>query len=323
MEDKFDFLNDDVKDISLELEAVSDDDVVDDLSVLKNEKKQTEDTESDFDLDSILGKSDKDADAELDFEDTNNEKFFWENPQKEDELGNNDLSEDINDNVSGQSEVSVPVVGEQDRAENIDVSDEKSNIDFEPEEELNFEQEAVAEAEQNTEENFDLETEKAIKEENSLDVSLSGDETSEIDEAEVNDWQDSSDEVENDNIPYVEEKPQQPYDMVEESNFVHWYSGNSSEPLFEITKDTESSIITGSDECRLIHINVGYDTYGWLVEFDNGVYMSLPDVKIYQLRNGALPSQNGVITYGANRFEFSGIERIVVYESVRYFSYGV
>ena len=322
MEDNFDFLNnDDDKDINLELDDVSDD--VKDVSVLENEEKQTEDIESDFDLDAILGKSDKNADAEIDFDDADKGNFFWENPQKKDDLVNNDLLEEVNDDVYDQPEDNGLVINEQNPVENIDVSDEKGNVDFEPEEELNFEQEVVAEAEQNTEENFDLETEEAIKNENGLEVSSSEDDVSEIDEAEVNDWQDNSDEVENDKFPYVEEKPQQPYDMIEEPNFVHWYSGNSSEPLFEITKDTESSIITGSDECRLIHINVGYDTYGWLVEFDNGIYMSLSDVKEYQLRNGALPSSGGAITYGSNRYEFSGIERIVIYESIRYFSYGM
>ena len=115
---------------------------------------------------------------------------------------------------------------------------------------------------------------------------------------------------------------QQPYDLFDEPNFVRWYSGNSGEAVFEVSKETESSVISGSDECRLIHINVGYDTYGWLVHFDNGLCMGLPDVREYQLRNGSLPSSAGVITYGSNSYEFSGIERIAVYESIRYFSYG-
>ena len=57
---------------------------------------------------------------------------------------------------------------------------------------------------------------------------------------EIKDKSNEDKEAETDNIvPLKQELPQQPYDIVENANFVRWYSGNSNEVLFEITKYTE------------------------------------------------------------------------------------
>lgn len=106
-------------------------------------------------------------------------------------------------------------------------------------------------------------------------------------------------------------------------NYVKWYSGSSYDEYFEVSKTSESTTLQGDAYRHSIHINVGYDTYGWQVQFDNQIVMNLRDVREYQLRNGKLPSENGVILYGGMRTEFQSIDRIVVYESVQYFSYGV
>ena len=106
------------------------------------------------------------------------------------------------------------------------------------------------------------------------------------------------------------------------ANHLKWFSGSSADKFFEISKQSESEQLTGTGEVKAIHVNVGYDTYGWLVEFSNGKIMSLRDVREFQIRNGHLPDSTGVIVYGNQRFEFSGIERILIYESVQYFSYG-
>lgn len=106
------------------------------------------------------------------------------------------------------------------------------------------------------------------------------------------------------------------------ANHLKWFSGSSADKFFEISKQSESEQLTGTGEVKAIHVNVGYDTYGWLVEFSNGKIMSLRDVREFQIRNGHLPDSTGVIVYGNQRFEFSAIERILIYESVQYFSYG-
>ena len=105
--------------------------------------------------------------------------------------------------------------------------------------------------------------------------------------------------------------------------FLHWYSGGAEDAYFEFGRDSESGSFDADEECKAIHINVGYDTYGWEVQFSDGIVMNLRDVREYQIRNGRLPSSDGRIVYGQTSLMFSGVERIVVYERVRYFSYGV
>ncbi len=105
--------------------------------------------------------------------------------------------------------------------------------------------------------------------------------------------------------------------------FLHWYSGGAEDAFFEFGRDSESGSFDANEECKAIHVNVGYDTYGWEVQFSDGVVMNLRDVREYQIRNGRLPSSDGRIVYGQTSLMFSGVERIVVYERVRYFSYGV
>ena len=105
--------------------------------------------------------------------------------------------------------------------------------------------------------------------------------------------------------------------------FLKWYSGELKDKCFEIDKNFESSTFEADEECKTLHINVGYDTYGWQVQFADGMLMNLQDVREYQIRNGRLPSFDGRVVYGQRTLVFSGVERIVVYESVKYFSYGV
>ena len=92
--------------------------------------------------------------------------------------------------------------------------------------------------------------------------------------------------------------------------------------VFEIDKNSVSQEILGNGECQIIHINIGLSSYGWRIHFDNGVIMGINDVREYQLRNGSLPSSNGTIIYGENQIEFTNINKITIYRSVRYFTYG-
>ena len=105
--------------------------------------------------------------------------------------------------------------------------------------------------------------------------------------------------------------------------YIKWYSGNSETDVYEFGKSSASGEFVGTRECNTIHVNVGYDTYGWVVQFSDGVVMSLRDVREYQIRNGKLPNNSGRIVYGQNILSFDNVERIVVYEAVKYFSYGM
>ena len=105
--------------------------------------------------------------------------------------------------------------------------------------------------------------------------------------------------------------------------YLNWYSGGISEAVYEFSKNSQSAEFVATNECKTIHVNVGYDTYGWVVQFSDGSVMSLRDVKEFQIRNGKLPNSSGRIIYGQNVLSFEKVERIVVYEAVRYFSYGV
>ncbi len=111
------------------------------------------------------------------------------------------------------------------------------------------------------------------------------------------------------------------YGLEEAKGYARWYGGNYDDQAFEVDKQSVSGVLDGDDEHKVIHVNVGYDTYGWQVEFANGVVMNLRDVREYQLKNGALPAEDGAIVYGDMRIEFHHIEKITLYESVRYFTY--
>jgi len=111
-------------------------------------------------------------------------------------------------------------------------------------------------------------------------------------------------------------------DEVPGIGFLREYDGGLSDNVYSISKGFESADFNGNENCNTIHVNVGYDTYGWNVEFANSVMMSLRDVKEYQKRQGCLPFNSGTIRYGNKVLRFRDIKRIVVYESVKYFSYG-
>ena len=123
------------------------------------------------------------------------------------------------------------------------------------------------------------------------------------------------DEVMNESISNVE--------MSGNVGYLKWYSGRSTDEMYMFDKNSPSGSFYGDENCKVLHVNVGYDTYGWEVQFPDGVIMNLRDIREYQIRNGRLPSTEGRLIYGQRTLMFSGVERIVVYESVRYFSYGV
>ena len=108
----------------------------------------------------------------------------------------------------------------------------------------------------------------------------------------------------------------------ENMKYLKWYSGASTDEVYEFGKSSASAEFVGTSTCKTIHVNIGYDSYGWVVQFADGVFMSLRDVREYQIRNGKLPNSSGRIVYGQTSLSFERVERIVIYEAVKYFSYG-
>lgn len=107
------------------------------------------------------------------------------------------------------------------------------------------------------------------------------------------------------------------------NNFLKWYSGRLSDEYIEFSTEYESGEIEGSEECKALNVKVGSSYYGWNVKFDNGLTMSLRDVRDYQLHYGKLPDSGGTISFGELTLTFKNIERIVSYESPEYYSYGI
>lgn len=101
-----------------------------------------------------------------------------------------------------------------------------------------------------------------------------------------------------------------------------WYDGQLGEKVYEISLNNMPEFLDYDKNVKTIHVNID-SPYGWNVFFENGVFMNLMDLKEYQERNGSLPGTNGKIIYGNRMSSFEKIERIVVYEKPRYFSYGL
>ncbi|MCQ2966531.1 MAG: hypothetical protein MJ250_07340, partial [Alphaproteobacteria bacterium] len=70
-------------------------------------------------------------------------------------------------------------------------------------------------------------------------------------------------------------------------------------------------------------VKTGYSLYGWNVHFDNGLTMSLADVRTFESLNNALPSNKGEITYKNAKLIFENVENIKVYEQPAYCGYSV
>lgn len=107
------------------------------------------------------------------------------------------------------------------------------------------------------------------------------------------------------------------------NNFLKWYSGRLNDEYIEFSTEYESGEIEGTEECKALNVKVGSSYYGWNVKFDNGLTMSLQDVRDYQLHYGKLPDSGGTISFGELTLTFKNIERIVSYESPEYYSYGI
>ena len=107
----------------------------------------------------------------------------------------------------------------------------------------------------------------------------------------------------------------------EQLHHLKWYSGGSDDKYFEVDGTSVSSELVGNAERNSIHINCGGTTYGWNVHFNNGIAMSLRDLREYQIKYGRMPDGSGVIVCGDLQISFTDMVRIVVYETAQYFTY--
>lgn len=103
---------------------------------------------------------------------------------------------------------------------------------------------------------------------------------------------------------------------------ISWYSGELRDKTYEISNESMPEFLDADNKIKVLHITVD-SGYGWNVFFDNGVFMNIRDLKEYQERNGKLPFVSGKIIYGNRTSSFEKIERIVVYEKPKYYSYEV
>lgn len=108
----------------------------------------------------------------------------------------------------------------------------------------------------------------------------------------------------------------------ERQEIINWYTGSLKDKTYKISNAEMPEFLDGDNSIRVIHVSID-SPYGWNVFFDNGMFMSLRDVKEYQERQGELPCQDGKIIYGDRSCSFERILKIVVYEQPRYFSYQV
>lgn len=261
-------------------------------------------------------------------------------------------TETVAENTAGETDFSETAEGEEhfDGVESVSSEPENNEADFSVDDYLMSEDETEIPAAEETivdevpvDETADLEVAEEgvseagfmdeIPEETPLDdeVSFSEEEAKEAHEEYFSSEEPVADDT--DIFAGIESEPSgteagnySAVSSIEESTdagYARWYSGQSDLKMFEISKGFESGNFDADEECKTLHINVGYDTYGWEVQFSDGVVMNLRDVREYQIRNGRLPNPDGRIIYGHSSLLFSGLERIVVYESVKYFSYGI
>ena len=118
----------------------------------------------------------------------------------------------------------------------------------------------------------------------------------------------------------IDERGFQANNRERQQDIMYWYSGNLSDKTYRISADRMPEFLDSDKTIRIVHIEVD-SVYGWNVFFDNGVFMSLRDLKEYQERHGEMPCQDGKFVYGNKTSTFERILKVVVYERPRYFSY--
>ena len=90
--------------------------------------------------------------------------------------------------------------------------------------------------------------------------------------------------------------------------------------LFYFSANDENAEFIGTPLRSVIRIETS-STYGWNVNFENGLIMSLSDVKEFQSRHGRLPDTAGIISHGDKTLKFTGTTEILVYEPPSYSSF--
>ncbi len=254
------------------------------------------------------------------------------------EQSNNDISETVADEVDVMPDIAVDVVEDEvavEEGEAPDVSETENFVDETLDSETDDQgSESDILLEINTENDIDEgEHEAFFAGEKPVDVPMDNDEYLSQEEPEerheeyfastANEFVEDEQTFANENRgAYVDYQSLSSMPESGEVAYLRWYSAQSDIKMYHIAKGFDSGSFSADEECKTLHINVGYDTYGCEIQLSGGVVMNLRDVREYQLRNGRLPSADGRVVYGNASLLFSGVERIVIYESVKYFSYG-
>lgn len=314
-------------DTEVENETLPEEDIKDEAAIFND---------ADFNLDDVLADANVDGTANINDVNTSDGAIAEENVETENkapEEENFDIfdSQDIKEQVQDMPET-VEQTLSSDVEENVintelnDSSENSSDVVSESVDNVVDEDAIKKEREQFFEndalDNLDtpeMSSENIVPTENLSEV----DENIEVERQEI--FTQNNPKIEEDIVSLVLEEENQQMQPLKNGKigFLKWYSGELNDKFFEIDKNFEPSNFEADEECKNIHVNAGYDTYGWQVQFADGVVMNLRDVREYQIRNGHLPSADGRIIYGQKTLSFSGVERIVVYESVKYFSYGI
>jgi hypothetical protein len=97
--------------------------------------------------------------------------------------------------------------------------------------------------------------------------------------------------------------------------------GLSGSSIYLFSYKSKPSDFEGAEGKDEVCIDVGSSYYGWNVEFDNGIRMSLHDLAVYQNKHHRIPSDGGVISRGPSTLKFSHTRKIYVYQEQIYLDY--
>jgi hypothetical protein len=228
------------------------------------------------------------------------------------EMGVEDIGDAFQDETESELE-KLPVASSQSKSDNIIDADKLPAEDIEPQNDI-------------------LE----IAEEPRLEIMQSSDDNPIVEEYEPKssfalEFKDDDFDINRDNNvisnDFVASKPESNVksDVGYNDNFdIHldWYSGELTDKTYEVSLEKMPEFLDPNKDIKVVHVNVA-SGYGWNVFFDNGVFMNLRDLREYQERHASIPCPSGKIIYGNKTTTFDGIERIVIFEKPRYFSYQI
>ena len=208
----------------------------------------------------------------------------------------------------------------------VDEKDFGNDISFElpemenQEDQLSVEPELSENPEYSATDDISLSIEDAEPKVENTEFENSEFENTEIENTEIENGEPKKRKV-NINPMVIEDKDLKLQGISEKSEeMLRWYSGKLDDKTYEISIDNMPEFLDMDKTIRVIHVTVA-SPYGWNVFFDNGIFMNLHDLQVYQTRHGKMPYNSGKIVYGNKTTQFENINRIVVYQLPKYFTY--